>query len=163
MKSRVIALLLTLLLLLGMLSLQSFAAEPAQTAEESADADFDGIPDAYDPDPNSNSFSGSYKSGNYSINLSYTMDYRNFFGNNKAYNQDIADFSTWAAQLAYANEDNSTVYTPSVALRDSDGSSIAKVYRIDQLMRAHGMDNVIDYKQDMIPTIHVNHHKEIPE
>ena len=24
-------------------------------------------------------------------------------------------------------------------------------------------DNVIDYKQDTIPTIHVNHHKEIPE
>jgi len=24
-------------------------------------------------------------------------------------------------------------------------------------------DDVIDYKQDMVPTIHVNHHKEIPE
>ena len=146
MKSRILALVLTLLLLFSILPVQAFAAASELTADPVADSDYDGIPNEYDPDPNSNSFSGNYKSGNYNANISYTMDYRNFFGDNTVYNQDIADFSTWAAQLTYENEDNETSYTPAVALRDADGSSITKVYHIDQLMRAHGMENVIDYK-----------------
>ena len=146
MKSRILALVLSLLLLFSILPVQAFAAASELTADPVADSDYDGIPNEYDPDPNSNSFSGNYKSGNYNANISYTMDYRNFFGDNTVYNQDIADFSTWAAQLTYENEDSETSYTPAVALRDADGSSITKVYHIDQLMRAHGMENVIDYK-----------------
>ena len=110
------------------------------------DSDYDGIPDTNDPNPNDNHFSGTYKSGNFTVNLEYTMDYRNFFGENTVYNQDIADFSTWAAQLTYENDDNGTTYTPSGTLTDADGSAISAVYHIDQLMRAHGMENVIDYR-----------------
>ena len=145
MKKRILALLLSLLLLCA-LPVQALAANMDLTAETVADADYDGIPDTYDSAPNSNSFSGTYKSGDFNAAISYTMDYRNFFGDNTVYNQDIADFSTWAAQLTYENDDGDTTYTPSVALRDSDGSSITKVTHIDQLMRAHGMENVIDYK-----------------
>ena len=145
MKKRILALLLSLLLLCA-LPVQALAANMDLTAEAVADADYDGIPDTYDSAPNSNSFSGTYKSGDFNATISYTMDYRNFFGDNTVYNQDIADFSTWAAQFTYENDDGDTTYTPSVALRDSDGSSITKVTHIDQLMRAHGMENVIDYK-----------------
>ena len=145
MKKRLIAILLSLILLLGILPMQALAALH-ELPTEAADSDYDGIPDQYDSAPNDNHFSGSYKSGDYSISLNYTMDYRNFFGDNTVYNEAIADFSTWAAQFTYENEDDETYYNPAVALRDSDGSSITKVTHIDQLMRAHGMDNVIDYK-----------------
>ena len=146
MNKKIIAILLSVLLLLGILPAQALAADAALPADAVSDADYDGIPDQNDPDPNSNSFSGTYRSGDFTVNLQYTMDYRNFFGDNTVYNQTIADFSTWAAQLTYENEENETTYTPSVALPDSNGASITKVYHIDQLMRAHGMENVIDYK-----------------
>ena len=98
MKKRILALLLSLLLLCA-LPVQALAANMDLTAETVADADYDGIPDTYDSAPNSNSFSGTYKSGDFNAAISYTMDYRNFFGDNTVYNQDIADFSTWAAQV----------------------------------------------------------------
>ena len=110
------------------------------------DSDFDGIEDSRDALPRSNTFSGQYKSGSFTVNLSYTMNYQNFFGDNKTYSAEIASFSVWAAQLCYENEDNDVTYTPNETLYDSDGSTISKVYRIDQLMRAHGMENVVDYQ-----------------
>ncbi len=140
------------------------------------DSDYDGIEDSCDALPRSNTFSGQYKSGNFTINLSYTMNYQNFFGDNKTYSSEIASFSVWAAQLAYENSDNSVTYTPNETLYDSDGSTISKVYRIDQLMRAHGMQNVIDYQlengyfandislsayaDDDITEVFFGHHKE---
>ena len=145
MKTRALALLLSLLLLLSLVPGQVFAAAPSAASDAAPDSDYDGILNEYDPEPENNSFSGSYKSGNYKINLSYTLDYRDFFGDNTVYNPNIAGLSTWCAQLSYANEDNATVYTPAVPLRDSDGSSITQIYRVDQLMRAHGMENVIRY------------------
>ena len=146
MKRRMIALLLSLLVLLGVFPSRVFAGTSGTGSDPVVDSDYDGIPDQKDAHPNDNSFSGTYKSGNYTVNLSYTMDYRNFFGDNTVYNEQIADFSTWAAQFTYENDDGNTKYTPVEALTDSDGSSITKVTHIDQLMRAHGMENVIDYK-----------------
>ena len=141
-----------------------------------ADSDYDGILDSRDALPRSNSFSGQYKSENFTINLSYTMNYQSFFDDNKVYNPGIASFSVWAAQLCYENSDNSVSYTPNETLYDSDGSTISKVYRIDQLMRAHGMENVIDYQlengyfadgislgaysDDDITEVFFGHHKE---
>ena len=146
MNRRILALLLSLLLLLSVLPAQALAAETEPVTETVADADYDGIPDSIDSNSNSNTFSGSYKSGDFSISMSYTMDYRAFFGDNTVYNEAIAGFSTWAAQFTYENDDNETSYTPGSTLLDSDGSAISKVYHIDQLMRAHGMENVIDYR-----------------
>ena len=73
------------------------------------------------------------------------MDYRNFFSDSTEYNTGIAGFSVWAAQLCYENEDNDVTYTPAATLYNADGSAISKVYRINTLMEAHGMQNVIDY------------------
>ncbi|MBR4907364.1 MAG: hypothetical protein IKZ44_11015, partial [Clostridia bacterium] len=139
------------------------------------DSDFDGIEDTRDALPRSNTFSGQYKSGDFTINLSYTMNYQNFFGDNKTYNSEIASFSVWAAQLAYDNGDDMS-YTPNETLYDSDGSTITTVHRIDALMRAHGMENVIDYQlengyfasdislgaypDDDITEVFFGHHKE---
>ena len=147
---RLLSALLIVLLLVSVVPV-TYAVEdtPAVVAEAVTDSDYDGIPDAVDADPNSNTFSGTYKSGNYTINMTYTMDYRNFFGNNKVYNEGIAGFSTWAAQFAYEIEEKESdrvTYTPAVPLQDSDGSTISKVYHVDELMRAHGMEDVIDYR-----------------
>ena len=139
---RLLSLLLVLALLFCVLPAQAFSAEETDPA---TDSDYDGIPDAADPHPDSNVFTGAYKSGDFKISVEYVMDYRNFFGDNKAYNPEIADFSTWAAQLTYENDDSKTTYTPADQLKDYDGSDIGTVYHIDQLMRAHGMENVIDY------------------
>lgn len=145
MKSRILALILVLALLFSVMPQQASAAEPRPAADSVPDADYDGILDSIDPDPGSNSFSGTYKSGDFTVPLSYTVDYRNFFGDNTVYNQDIADFSTWAAQLTYENEDNATTYTPAAALPTNSGS-VTSVTHIDQLMSVHGMEDVIDYK-----------------
>ena len=107
------------------------------------DSDFDGIRDDIDTLPRSNNFSATYKSGNFTINLTYSMNYRDFLGDNTVYNTAIASFSVWAAQLAY---DNDITFTPGETLYDSDGSVITNARRIDTLMRAHGMQNVIDYQ-----------------
>ena len=107
------------------------------------DSDFDGIRDDLDTLPRSNNFSATYKSGDFTINLTYSMDYRDFLGDSTVYNVAIASFSVWAAQLAY---DNDITFTPGETLYDSDGSVITNARRIDTLMRAHGMENVIDYQ-----------------
>ena len=146
MKKRILALLLSLLLLFSVLPAQSLAAQTDPVADAAADADYDGIPDQNDSNPNSNIFSGAYSSGDFSATVGYTMDYRAFFGDNTVYSESIAGFSTWAAQFTYENDENETSYTPGQTLLDSDGSTISKVYHIDQLMRAHGMENVIDYR-----------------
>jgi hypothetical protein len=57
----------SLVLLLGVLPVQVFAAR-ADLTQDIPDADYDGIPDQYDPDPNSNTFSGTYKSGDFTVN-----------------------------------------------------------------------------------------------
>ena len=79
---RTISLLLVFALLLSVLPMQALAV-----GETAADADFDGIPDALDVSPNDNEFTGTYKSGDYTINVDYVMDYRNFFGDNTVYNR----------------------------------------------------------------------------
>ena len=145
MKSRIPALILALAMLLSLLPVKVLATEPRPAADSVPDADYDGIPDSIDPDPSRNSFSGTYRSGDFTVPLSYTVDYRNFFGDNTVYNQDIADFSTWAAQLCYENEDGSVTYTPAESLPTA-GGAVTKVTHVDQLMSVHGMEDVIDYK-----------------
>ena len=140
---RMLSLVLALLMLLSVLPLQAAAETLPQDSIQ--DSDYDGIPDSRDAAPNSNTFSGAYKSGDYSMTIQYTMDYRNFFGDNTVYNEAIADFSVWAAQFTYENEENETTYKPVGSLTEPDGTSITTVYHIDQLMRAHGMEDVIDY------------------
>lgn len=140
------------------------------------DSDCDGIVDSRDALPRDNGFTGTYRSGNFTVSVSYTMNYGNFFGDNKTYNTEIAGFSVWAAQLCYENEDHDVTYTPNETLYDN-GSAISKVYRIDQLMRAHGMENVVDYKlkdgcaeldiaaysDDNISEVFFGHHKAISD
>lgn len=140
---RTLSLLLALVMLFSVLPLQSAAADSRDAV---TDSDYDGIPDSLDAAPNSNSFTGTYKSGDFTVNLNYTMDYRQFFGDNTVYNQSIADFSTWAAQLTYENDDSKTTYAPTGGLVGADGVTLSTAYHIDALMRAHGMENVIDYR-----------------
>ena len=140
---RTLSLLLALVMLFSVLPLQSAAADSRNAV---TDSDYDGIPDSLDAAPNSNSFTGTYKSGDFTVNLNYTMDYRQFFGDNTVYNQSIADFSTWAAQLTYENDDSKTTYAPTGGLVGADGVTLSTAYHIDALMRAHGMENVIDYR-----------------
>ena len=123
-----------------MTSVYAFRSDPTLP-----DTDFDGIPDSTDNAPNDNVFIGTYKSGDFTVTPSYTMDYRNFFTDNTEYNTGIASFSVWASQLCYENEDGDVTYTPGATLYDASGSAISKALRINTLMEAHGMQNVVDY------------------
>ncbi|MBR4655571.1 MAG: hypothetical protein IKO68_03110 [Oscillospiraceae bacterium] len=101
MKRRILAALLALLMMLALLPAQSLAADTGFQTEAVPDADYDGIPDEFDPAPNENSFSGNYKSGDFNASIAYTMDYREFFEDNTVYNKNIAGCSTWASQFTY--------------------------------------------------------------
>ena len=106
---RLLALHLALTMLLSVGVLQSFVAPaaPAVYADESAaDSDYDGIPDALDVAPNSNTFTGKMHSGHDgTTTVSFSMDYRSFFTDPTVYHPDLASVSVLGSALAY--------YTPS--------------------------------------------------
>ena len=78
---------------------------PQLGADASDDADFDGIPDSIDSDPGSNVFTGKLKSGHDgTTTVSFTVDFRNFFGDNTIYQPDLATFSVMGAALGVAVE-----------------------------------------------------------
>ena len=106
---RLLAFHLALTMLLSVGVLQSFVAPaaPAVYADEpAADSDYDGIPDALDVAPNSNTFTGKMHSGHDgTTTVSFSMDYRSFFTDPTVYHPDLASVSVLGSALAY--------YTPS--------------------------------------------------
>ncbi|MBQ7061586.1 MAG: InlB B-repeat-containing protein [Clostridia bacterium] len=120
----------------------------AAPAEALADSDYDGIPDAYDTAPSSNTFSAKMKSGHDDLTtVSYTMDLRNFFGGNTVYHPELASVSVIGSALAYLGEVNGDAYvtfTPAVAW---EGGSVSKADGL-QLLQMHGFEDPVDYKLD---------------
>ena len=108
---RSLSVLLILAMLLAVLPLQSFAAVTDPYGDAAPDTDFDGIPDAVDTAPNSNVFTGKMKSGHDgTTTVSFTVDFRNFFGDNTVYHPELATFSVLGAALCYYAEDYSNTY-----------------------------------------------------
>lgn len=69
-----------------------------------ADADNDGIPDAQDPLPNNNTFTGTLRtaSSNATPSFSYTIDFTDFTANTTYYNSDLCVMSAIASALMYS-------------------------------------------------------------
>jgi len=106
------------------------------------DTDFDGIDDAKEDtykrlnnqffvtwDPDTKEDGVLYK------NISYTMDYSQFFNKNTEYNGKISTVSSLMAALAYNNR----------SLVDSPDKTEDNSY-VDQFLRNHGMEDVKTYK-----------------
>ncbi|ADL53292.1 lipase family protein [Clostridium cellulovorans] len=66
-----------------------------------ADSDYDGRDDSNDPNPGSNSFSGMLSTDYANSNVSYIMDYRDFFSSNTSYNTDIGTISSLYSSIIY--------------------------------------------------------------
>lgn len=111
-KRKTIALLLALVF--AVMSLGGALAEAGPVFEngrDAADSDFDGIPDQYDVAPNSNTFTGKMKSGHDgTTTVSFTMDFRNFFGGNTVYHPELATVSVLGSALAYYKENYGDAY-----------------------------------------------------
>ena len=108
------------------------------------DSDYDGIPDAYDSAPNDNTFSGRMKSGHDgTTTVSYTMDYRNFFGDNTVYHPELATASVIGSALAYYSsvDDTYIIFNSPVAWSGGSATQVDGV----QLMRVLGFEDVVDY------------------
>lgn len=94
------------------------------------DTDYDGIANVNDPTPYDNSFTGVVHNDGFKFNdnVSYAIDYRNFFQPATAFNSQICKVSAIYAQLAYdmTITDNAT----------------KKEYSFPDLMRHHGFSNV---------------------
>ncbi len=54
------------------------------------DSDYDGIEDSVDQDPNNNEFEGKYTSDGFTWEMSYKLDYSNFFNDNTKYNKNLS-------------------------------------------------------------------------
>lgn len=65
------------------------------------DSDYDGRFDELDTAPNSNVFGGTLYTNYATTSVSYTMDYRWFFGNNTSYRNDLAVVSSLLSTIAY--------------------------------------------------------------
>ena len=101
------------------------------------DTDFDGIPDTYDNAPTSNVFTGKMKSGHDgTTTVSFTVDYRNFFGDNTTYHPELASFSIMGAALAYYAADYSNAYFTFDTAQTWENGTASKVHGI-QLMHLH--------------------------
>ncbi|MBR5619352.1 MAG: hypothetical protein IKW76_06435, partial [Clostridia bacterium] len=112
------------------------------------DTDFDGIPDTYDNAPTSNVFTGKMKSGHDgTTTVSFTVDYRNFFGDNTTYHPELASFSIMGAALAYYAADYSNAYFTFDTAQTWENGTASKVHGI-QLMQVFGYEDVVDYTLD---------------
>ncbi|MBR6428514.1 MAG: InlB B-repeat-containing protein [Clostridia bacterium] len=117
-------------------------------AADGADQDYDGIPDEYDRYPTSNIFTGRMKSGHDSTtSVSYTMDFRSFFGGNTVYHPDIASVSVIGSALAYYTASPTETYVTYTDYQTWEGGSASTVDGV-QLMRLHGFEDVVDYTLD---------------
>ena len=114
------------------------------------DRDFDGIPDAYDTAPDSNVFTGKLKSGHDgTTTVSYTVDYRNFFGDNTAYYPALGTLSVMGAALAYYDPNYANAYFTFDVSQTWEGGTASKVDGV-QLMQVLGFEDVVDFALDTV-------------
>ncbi|MBO6060508.1 MAG: hypothetical protein J6P98_00120, partial [Clostridia bacterium] len=112
------------------------------------DSDYDGIPDAYDRYPTSNTFNGKMKSGHDGeTTVSYTMDLRSFFNGNTVYHEDLATVSVIGSAMAYYPTEASDTYVQFSASQTWEGGTASKVGGV-ALMQLHGFKDVADYTLD---------------
>ena len=126
---------------------------PQLGADASDDADFDGIPDSIDSDPDSNVFTGKLKSGHDgTTTVSFTVDFRNFFGDNTIYQPTLATFSVMGAALAYM--DKTSAYDNAYLTLDAEqtwsGGTVSTSKKLNgmELMQLFGFEDVADYRLD---------------
>lgn len=149
---RIAALLLTLAFVL-MPTLAGAVRSRGFIAEADDDSDYDGIPDAYDVDPNSNLFTGQMRSShdnNQTTSVSFTVDFRNFFEDNTVYQPDLASFSVIGAALAYYNVDPGDSDPTYIRFDDyqawADGTGIQ--FDGPALMPVFGFRDIVNYTLD---------------
>ena len=118
------------------------------SVEEAADSDYDGIPDAYDAAPSSNVFTGQMKSGHDGkTTVSYTMDFRNFFGDNTVYHPELASVSVIGAAMAYYTPSHGESYVTYSPAQTWEGGSYTDADGME-ILRLHGFSDVVDYTLD---------------
>ena len=116
------------------------------------DSDYDGIPDAYDADPGSNVFTGQLRSSheNQTTTVSFTVDFRDFFGDNTVYHPELASFSAIGSALAYYNTESQD--SPPTYIRFDDYQSWESGTGIQfdgpMLMPVFGFKDVVNYTLD---------------
>jgi len=124
------------------------------------DTDFDGIRDDIDNRARDNTFAGTLKAHDATATTSYSMDYRVFFDSNMNYYKDLAIVSAMFSAFMYS--DGGYRFDEPIPL--TDGTEIKDSTSIKSLMRAHGFDDVIDYKleddykDDDISEVALGHH-----
>ena len=114
------------------------------------DSDYDGIPDTFDAAPDSNLFTGKLKSGHDgATTVSYTMDFRNFFGDNSVYYPELGSVSVMGAALAYYAADYSNAYFTFDVPQTWEGGTASRVNGVE-LMQVLGFEDVVDYALDTV-------------
>ena len=150
---RLLALHLALTMLLSVGVLQSFVAPaaPAVYADEpAADSDYDGIPDALDVAPNSNTFTGKMHSGHDgTTTVSFSMDYRSFFTDPTVYHPDLASVSVLGSALAYYTPSYGEAWFTYDTAQTWAGGTASKVDGV-QLLQVLGFEDVVDFSLDSV-------------
>ena len=112
------------------------------------DSDYDGIPDQYDVQPNSNTFTGRMKSGHDgTTTVSFTVDFRNFFADNTVYQPDLGTVSVLGSALAYYKENYGDAYFIYDTAQTYPGGTASQVDGM-QLMSVLGFEDPVDYTLD---------------
>ncbi len=110
------------------------------------DTDFDGIGDAVDKKPKSNSFKGSWKASKHTTTdeMKYSVDFRDFFSNKYSYNASLAETSLFYSGFVY--EKQGFDYKESVDYLAKDGiKSVSDSKSIKTLLDVH-MNDPVDVK-----------------
>ena len=146
--SALLAVVLIFSLCLGDLAWAAGSGGMTLGADRAADSDYDGIPDQYDAAPDSNVFTGKLKSGHDGTTaVSFTMDFRNFFGDNTVYHPELATVSVMGAALAYYDEGYTNAYFTFDTAQTWAGGTASRVDGM-QLMQVLGFEDVADYTLD---------------
>lgn len=99
------------------------------------DTDYDGISDKDDAMPTQNTFTGTLKMSGSSPRIEYTVDYRNFFEDNKIFNSELSQASLIFSSVMYEN--GPLNYDDKFGLEDSAWNEV---------IVSNHMDDVVEYK-----------------
>ena len=144
------ALMLALLFVLAAVAAEPAAAiaKTVRPAEAGTDSDYDGIPDEYDLDPQSNVFTGKMKSSHdETTTVSFSVDFRDFFTDNTVYQPSLASFSSIGSALAYYNVDPNDSDPTWIRFDDSQtwSGGIATQVQGPELMPVFGFEDIANY------------------
>ncbi|MBR5134708.1 MAG: VWA domain-containing protein [Clostridia bacterium] len=102
-----------------------------------SDTDGDGIPDGEDAAPYNNTFTGVLTSEYSSNNVSFTVDFSDFFGDNTRYNADISELSSLFSAVAYEKS--------GMTISDSLGKRTVNAKTVSAMMAYFGMSGTKNY------------------